>query len=205
MKLDPKETYISIDVETDGSCPGFNSMLSLGAIAFDHEGLVFSDFSANLEPLEGATPNLDTMKWWEGYPEEYELATYNPLPAYRAMQDFHAWVKALPGRPVFVAYPLGFDFTFVYWYLCKFVGQSPFAFSGIDIKTLAWTLCGGEFRGIRKGRFPESFFPENAGHAHIALDDAREQAEIFLRIVAQIPEPPERAVELRDGPKPVGG
>jgi hypothetical protein len=29
------------------------------------------------------------------------------------------WLKGLPGRPVFAAYPVAFDFMFVYWYLIR--------------------------------------------------------------------------------------
>ncbi len=31
-----------------------------------------------------------------------------------------SWIQSLEGKPVFVAYPAGFDFLFVYWYLIKF-------------------------------------------------------------------------------------
>ena len=54
-----------------------------------------------------------------------------------AMPAYVAWLKALPGKPVFVAYPAGFDFLFVYWYLIRFAGESPFSFSALDIKTFA--------------------------------------------------------------------
>jgi len=37
-----------------------------------------------------------------------------------------------PGKPVFVGYPAGFDFLFVYWYLIRFTGESPFSFSALD-------------------------------------------------------------------------
>lgn len=30
-----------------------------------------------------------------------------------------AWLKGLPHKPVFVAYPAVFNFTFVYWYLIR--------------------------------------------------------------------------------------
>jgi len=33
-----------------------------------------------------------------------------------AMRRYVLWLKALPGKPVFVGYPAGFDFLFVYWY-----------------------------------------------------------------------------------------
>lgn len=33
------------------------------------------------------------------------------------MKSYAEWIKDLGGRPVFAAYPAGFDFTFVYRYL----------------------------------------------------------------------------------------
>jgi hypothetical protein len=39
---------------------------------------------------------------------------------------------------VFVAYPAGFDFLFMYWYMIRFVGESPFSFSALGIKP-KWT------------------------------------------------------------------
>ena len=54
-----------------------------------------------------------------------------------ATRRYVIWLKALPGKPVFVGYPAGFDFLFVYWYLIRFAGESPFSFSALDIKTYA--------------------------------------------------------------------
>ena len=45
------------------------------------------------------------------------------------MLAYVEWIKSLKGKPVFVAYPAGFDFLFVYWYLIRFVGESPFSHS----------------------------------------------------------------------------
>ena len=48
-----------------------------------------------------------------------------------ALPAYAAWLKGLAGKPVFVAYPAGFDFLFVYWYLIRFAGESPFSFSAL--------------------------------------------------------------------------
>jgi hypothetical protein len=56
------------------------------------------------------------------------------------MRRYVLWLKALPGKPVFVGYPAGFDFLFVYWYLIRFAGESPFSFSALDIKTYAMAV-----------------------------------------------------------------
>jgi len=41
------------------------------------------------------------------------------------MLDYAAWTATLPHRLVFVAYPVGFDFTFVSYYLFRFTGKIP--------------------------------------------------------------------------------
>jgi len=70
------------------------------------------------------------------------------------MKDYVRWLHSLPGKPVFVAYPAGFDFLFIYWYLIRFTGESPFEFSAIDIKTYAMALLGLDFWATTKRAFP---------------------------------------------------
>jgi hypothetical protein len=55
-----------------------------------------------------------------------------------AMRCYVLWLKALPGKPVFVGYPAEFDFLFVYWYLIRFAGESPFSFSALVSKPTQW-------------------------------------------------------------------
>jgi len=52
-----------------------------------------------------------------------------------SMRQYEDWLKVLPGKPVFVAYLLAFDFMWIYWYLIHFTGGSPFGHSGIDIRS----------------------------------------------------------------------
>ena len=63
------------------------------------------------------------------------------------MTRYVSWIKSLAGRPVFVAYPAGFDFLFVYWYLIRFVGESPFSHSALDLKSFAMAVLKKDYRG----------------------------------------------------------
>ena len=72
-----EEVYFSTDVETDGPIPGPHSMLSLGAAAFSIEWTTppkvtgVSTWTANLELLDGAKGDPETMKWWGSQPEAW--------------------------------------------------------------------------------------------------------------------------------------
>src|SRR5271154_2519478 len=119
------EIYISTDIETDGPIPGDNSMLSIGAAAFQPDGKMIGTFYATLETLPGANGDPDTMKWWSENQEAYEATRKNPNSPQRVMQEYITWVRDMPGKPVFVGYPAGFDFLFVYWYIKHFGFDSP--------------------------------------------------------------------------------
>src|SRR5512142_3091283 len=111
------ETYISTDVETDGPIPGPYSMLSFASVAFDASGVELGSFARNLETLPDATAHPGTMAWWAENKQAWAQCRKDQTPPEDAMRDYVKWVNGLPGKPVFVAYPAGFDFMFVYWYL----------------------------------------------------------------------------------------
>jgi hypothetical protein len=83
-----------------------------------------------------------------------------------------------------VAYPAGFDFLFVYWYLIRFVGESPFSFSALDMKTFAMALLKSEYREVVKKNMPKRWF-DPLPHTHIAVDDAIEQGALFCNMLAE--------------------
>jgi hypothetical protein len=177
------EVYVSTDVETDGPIPGENSMLSFASVAYDGAGKELAVFSANLDLLPGAKPDPRTMAWWQDKPAAWAACRKDPVAPRTAMERYVIWLDKLPGEPVFVAYPLLFDMMFVYWYLIRFVGRSPFSHSGIDIKTMAWAALGlGHYREASKRNMPREWFSGIERHTHVALDDAREQGRLFFRI-----------------------
>ena len=185
------EIYISTDIEADGPIPGPNSMLSFASVALDGNGGEIDAFSANLETLPGAVADPKTKAWWDSQPKAWAACRSDLRDPAEAMNAYAEWLDGLPGKPVFVAFPLLFDMMFVYWYLIKFVGRSPFSHSGIDIKTLAFIGMGGDsYRSATKRNMPRNWLPPRARHTHVALDDAREQGELFINILNALPNTP---------------
>jgi hypothetical protein len=178
------EIYVSTDVETDGPIPGPHSMLSFASAAYRADKTLLGTFTANLETLPGAAGHPETMAWWGEHAEAF-AATRTGLEAPEAaLRRYVAWLKGLPGQPVFVAYPAGFDFLFVYWYLIRFVGESPFSFSALDVKTYAMAVLKTAYREAVKRNMPPRWF-DPLPHTHVALDDAIEQGALFCNMLAE--------------------
>jgi hypothetical protein len=191
------ETYISIDIETDGPCPGINSMLSLGAAVFrldgqemEHGLLMGRHWAANLLALPEGQQNPDTMKWWKTQPDawaELEKDVRNPA---EAMPDFVLWCNqwrtaTAPGKLVAVAWPAAFDFSFVNYYCWRFAGENPLGFACMDIRSYAAGLVDSD----HYYRLPESEIKAIAGQKqeglqdHHALDDAIDQADLMKALL----------------------
>ena len=201
-----QETIVSVDIECTGPCPGLHSMISIGAVACiadetQKSGFrVVSEFSANLYELESggmteeqrldifhkhSTRDPQTMAgFWDKEREAWAEATKDPVEPEIAMKDFKKWLNNLPskGRPVFCAYPAGFDWPFIYWYFHKLTGSCPFGFQCLDMKSYAHAILGKHFRFSTKRNMPKTWFPKNLPHTHIAIDDAREQAYLFFQM-----------------------
>lgn len=178
------EIYISTDIETDGPIPGPYSMLSIGSAAYTADKTLVATFSANLETLPGAQAHPKTAEWWATQPEAWAACRKDLEAPEAAMLRYVSWLKSLDGKPVFVAYPAGFDFTFVYWYLIKFVGDSPFSHSALDVKSFAMALLKADFRQSTKRNMPKRWF-DNLPHSHVALDDAIEQGAMFCNMLKE--------------------
>lgn len=178
-----EEVYFSTDVETDGPIPGPHSMLSLGSAAYTADGTLLGTFEANLRTLPGAYPHPVTTAWWKEHPDAWDACRTDTVEPADAMPAFAGWVRSFPGKPVFVAYPAGFDFLFVYWYLVRFTGDSPFSFAALDMKTLAMAAMGCDYTAATKGRMPRAWFPDRP-HSHRALDDAVNQGVLFCNMLA---------------------
>jgi hypothetical protein len=137
-----------------------------------------------LETLPGAAGDRATLAWWQTQPEAWAACRADLQPPKVAMRAYVDWITALPGKPVFVAYPAGFDFLFVYWYLIRFAGTSPFSHSALDIKSYAMAVLKTSFRDTTRRAMPRRWF-DDVPHTHIALDDAIEQGALFCNILAE--------------------
>jgi hypothetical protein len=176
------EIYVSTDIEADGPIPGPHSMLSFASAAYRDDKTLLGTFTRNLETLPGAVPDPKTDAWWKTQPEAWAACRHDPQAADVAMKEYLAWLKGLPGKPVFVGYPAAYDFLFVYWYLIRFTGESPFSHSALDIKTFAMAVVGTEYRESVKRNMPREWF-DPIPHTHVALDDAKGQGTLFCNML----------------------
>lgn len=183
------EIYVSVDIECDGPCPGLNSMLSIGAVAFDPkrgEGLeaIVGQFTVNLETLTGASPDQDTSNWWAQNPEAFSRCREDIESVRAALPRFADWLESLPGKPIFVGYPAGFDFTFIYWYLHNFAGRNPFVRNAIDLETYVMALQNCGYLESGPENWPSHWVDTSAKTSHVALEDALQNGLLFLRILS---------------------
>ena len=122
------------------------------------------------------------MQWWTTQPQAWAACRTNLQSPPQAMRRYVDWLATLKGKPVFVAYPAGFDFMFVYWYLMRFVGESPFSHSALDIKTYAMAVLKTQYRESTKRNMPKQWLDPQP-HTHVALDDAIEQGVLFCNML----------------------
>src|SRR5512135_2991578 len=184
MAPTPVETYVSTDIEADGPIPGPHSMLSLGSAAYAADKTLLGTFSVNLETLPGAAPHPRQLAWWAENPEAWAACRLDPVEPGAAMLRYVAWLKGLPGKTVFVGYPAAFDFFFVYWYLMRFAGESPFTHQALDVKSYAMALLKRPYVESHKKNMPARWFDAFA-HTHVALDDALEQGALFCNMLRE--------------------
>ncbi|MFF2026449.1 exonuclease [Streptomyces sp. NPDC058171] len=186
------EFYVSADVEADGPIPGPFSMSSFGlAVAGVRDGAGFRavdpaerTFYAELKPISDA---YDPQALAVGGLDRDRLTREGQDPG-RAMNAAAAWLAAvsdeLAATPVFVAYPLGYDWMWMYWYFMRFAdGGSPFGHSRcLDLKTLYAAKADVAIGGATKRSMP-SHLLSSRPHTHHALDDAIEQGELFQNLM----------------------
>jgi hypothetical protein len=178
------EVYVSIDVEADGPCPGLNSMLALGAVAYDQWENRVGTWYSTFAPLTDCYPDGETLEWWGTQPEAWAEVSGSRVRPRDMITDFGHWCEALRGTPIVVAWPAVFDFAFVNYYLWRFFGRNPLGYDALDIRSYASGIarCPGYHEEL-----PESEVRRLAGdidtaglRPHYALDDAIEQGRLFL-------------------------
>lgn len=184
--------YLSFDIETDGPIPGIHSMLSLGAALFavDHERGVYTivdSFCNNLEQVKDGLRDPGTMDFWNKNPDAWKAATKDPKKIEVVIADFINWVSryAQPHYVTPVAYPSGFDFPFLLWYLYRFWGENPFGRvpNCLDIKSYLAGKDNLVFKLVKKSAGKKYLKGIRFKHDHVAVNDALEQGAFFMNIL----------------------
>ncbi len=186
-----EDVYFSVDVETDGPIPGVFSMLSFAIVPAGRFGAggftaarrdeafytELAPISDRYEPEAIAVSGLDRPR----------LVREGEAPE-AAMGRAAAFIEERTegGRPVMVAYPLGFDWMWMSWYFARFAGGSPFGHSrGFDLKTAASIARRSPIAASGRASLPAHLQSDHA-HTHHAKDDAIAQAEIFARVFREV-------------------
>lgn len=183
------DAYFSADVETDGPIPGPFSMLSFGLVfAGTFDGRRFerpSNYELSLyRELKPISDNFQPEALRINGLDRGRLCFEGESPD-RAMTEACHWVKRIAGsaQPVLVAYPLSFDWSWLYWYFLQFSQDgSPFDYSRcFDIKTAFAVKAGIPISEAGRSKIDPALRPGHP-HTHNAIDDAIAQAEIFANI-----------------------
>jgi len=183
----PRECFVSVDVETSGPIPGAFSLLSIGACVVDVAGsprlptTVPSTFYRTLKPLAGAGSDPAALRIAGLSLGELARAGDEPEDTMRA---FDQWIVAIVGDapPVFIGLNAAFDWAFINHYFHRFLGRNPFGFAALDIKAFYMGMTGCPWRETTSRRMSAALGLPERQVAHHALADAQAQAELFARL-----------------------
>ncbi len=151
-------------------------MLSLGACLVDAPK---TTFYVELRPVNRKSVP-EAMKVVGRTLQEFKRSGREPK---EAMTAFSNWlVSVAEGKtPVFVGFNATFDWAFVNFYFHHYLGDNPFGFGGVDIKSYYMGMSGCTWENSRSSRVPRDL-KGSTTHTHNALDDAIEQADMFRRM-----------------------
>ncbi len=164
MKTD---SWIIVDVEASGPCPGLGSMTEVGAVLFSEPPFPVR-FYGHLAPITNVTGS------------EVEIAGIKPGgdPPGEVMDRFRGWIEAsrIQGkRPIFVSDNPAFDFQWTHYYFCHYLGSDPFGWSGRRIGDIYAGL-------VRSTRRPWKRLRETP-HDHNPVNDALGNAEALHKMI----------------------
>jgi hypothetical protein len=164
-------SYFMVDVEADGPIPGDYSMVCLGAVLV--EPALDQTFYGRLKPISATW--LDEALKVSGFSREETLTFEDPR---GVLERFAIWIRERSkGQPMFISDNNGFDWQFVNWYFHHFLGNNPFGHSSTNL--------GSFYKGVVRDTFKSFKHLRKTKHTHDPVDDARGNAEAFLRIVQE--------------------
>lgn len=163
---------VSVDVETSGPNPADYDLLSIGACTLLEPQ---QTFYVELKPERmGSTDEAQRV---HGLDLDVLLRD-GKLPA-QAMRMFADWLSdAVIQNPLFVGFNSPFDWMFVNDYFHRYLGDNPFGHSALDIKSFYMAYARVPWSGTSMKKLSVIELKHNA------LEDARDQAKLFERIVS---------------------
>ena len=173
------EVFVSVDVETTGPIPGEYSLLAIGACdVWDST----QTFACELKPIT-RNADLKALAVTGLSLDRLEQEGLDPAVAMRAFRDWIVRISGADATPVFVGFNAPFDWSFVNYYFHRYLGENPFGFTAIDIKSMYMGATGSSWTQTRSSQIATALHPVLKGD-HNALHDAQYQAELF-RLIRQ--------------------
>ena len=174
------EVFVSVDVETAGPNPSQYSLLTIGACS-----LVESPhtFYVELKPLNDKI----TSESYASHRLDMKRLAERGTPPAKAMADFDAWLSELASegqKLFFLSFNAPFDWMFVNDYFHRFIGRNPFGKSALDIKSFYMGLTGVPWSETSMHYIGPRYLRDQQ-MTHHALRDAMDQAEIFVKMLAE--------------------
>jgi len=165
-------TLISVDVESDGPCPGIHSMVCFGAVVIE-EGFKRT-FYGEVSPISDVfVPEALAIS---GFTRDQHSTFPNPT---TTMLAFDNWLREnCDSRPIFWSDNNSYDFAFINYYFHRYLGRNPFGWSSQNINSLYKGLSNdmwGSFKRLRDTK-----------HTHHPVDDAMGNAEALLKMINHI-------------------
>lgn len=169
-----REFFISVDVETSGPIPVEYSLLTIGACCVDDDK---KTFSAALKPItDKADPKALEVTGLSL--EDLRLRGDDPSVAMRSFSDWITTVAGNDATPIFVGLNAAFDWSFVNYYFHRFIGDNPFGFAALDIKSYYMGAASTSWEDTKSSRLQQALQPVTQPN-HNAVRDAIYQAELF--------------------------
>lgn len=194
--------YASLDIEADGPAPvrgdgkdgkKVGNMLSLGVVVVDKNKCEVGSFRSNLAAPNDVHADPATMfEFWSKHQDQWKRATEGAVDPHVVFERFNSFLLGLEARHhvVWVAKPAAYDWQWLntYWHQYK-PAEGPvarFAFKAHCTSTLFWVYC--EQRGIPRSDWAKATqeLSEQLPHTHDALDDARQQACLFVNVAREL-------------------
>lgn len=169
-----REMHISVDIETSGPQYNWYSLLSIGAIRVGTKQQFYIELQPDRDRVNPQSMRVNKL--------DFERLKREGIPPRDAMLKFREWIEWLQDfkvyRPVFVSYGT-FDWAWVNEYFLRYLGANPFGLNSLDIESYFAGVVGRE--RITDSPIPRMFL-RGLKHTHNALEDAKEQAEVFRRL-----------------------
>jgi len=173
------QSCVSVDVETAGPYPGRYALLSIGAcLATDTSQTFYVELQPDREDVDPGALAISGLSM--------QTLKQQGVPPAEAMEMFARWLdNHVEGKPICVAFNAPFDWMFLNDYFHRYLDWNPFGHSALDTKALA-------MGALKKGWLETGLVSvstalgEPLELAHNALQDAQDQAEIFLALMDRL-------------------